>query len=337
MADLIAGTALMHFAPLVASLGGDPERLLRSHGIDPAAASDGQRLISYTGVAAAIAAASTELDCADFGLRLSVKQGIDILGPVAVLIRNVETVSDAIEGVCRYLHICAPPDVATLERGPHTAVFTYDIALRQFAWREQIIEKSLGVTLEAFRLMIGDDFVPVRVTMQHRRLSPAETYRRFFGCPVEFGSAVNGFYFPVSMLDRPVRGRDAAALALAENYLAQGSHDVALIDYVRETIHRLMKVNRAALIPVASAMALHPRVLQRRLADHGTTFEALLDEIRRDMAWQLSATGLRVSQIAAMLGYAEQSSYARACRRWHGRSPRQLIAHRRQSALPIPA
>lgn len=333
MTDLIFGTALLHFAPLVTSLGGDPDRLLRSQGIDPSAAGDGSRLISYSGVAAAIGTAAAEVGRPDFCLLLADKQGIDILGPVAVLIRNAETVSGAIEGVCRYLYRSAPPDIATLERRHGMAVYTLQIALRQLAYREQTIEKGLGVTLATFRLMIGEDFVPLRVTMQHHPMSSPERYREFFGCPVEFGAQVNGFYFPVDLLDRPIRGRDAAALALAENYLAQSGPNLPLVDYVRETIHRLMKVDHAALIPVADAMAFHPRVLQRRLAEVGTSFEAILDDVRRRMSWQLSATGLQVSQIAARLGYSEQSSYTRACRRWHGESPRQLIA-RRRSARP---
>lgn len=328
MADLIAGTALLHFAPLVRSLGGDPDRLMQAHGIDPAAAGDGRRLISYRGVAAVIGAATTELHRQDFGLLLAVKQGIDILGPVAVLIRNAETVSGAIDGVCRYLHHCAPPDVATLKRGTHSAVFTYDIALRQVAHRAQIIEKSLAVTLGAFRLMIGDDFLPLRITMQHQRLSSPERYRAFFGCPVEFGAPENAFHFAAHLLEQPIRGRDAAALELAENYLAQSGHDLPLVDYVRETIHRLMRLGHAALIPTADAIGLHPRVLQRRLAEAGMPFEAILDDVRRELAWELSATALQVSQISTMLGYAEQSSYARACRRWHALSPRQLIRNR---------
>ena len=58
-------------------------------------------------------------------------------------------------------------------------------------------------------------------------------------------------------------------------------------------------------------MSLHPRVLQRRLAESGTSFEEILDDVRREMAWQLSATGMQISQMAKMLGYYEQSSYAR--------------------------
>lgn len=333
MVELIAGSVLAHFAPLVSELGGDPDRMMRARGIDPVAAGDINRLIPYNAVAAAIAAAAAELHRPDFGLLLAERQGIDILGPVAVLIRNAQTVSGAIEGVCRYLYRCSPLDVATLERGQSTAIFNYDLALRQTAHREQIIEKSLGVALQAFRLMIGDDFVPVRVTMRHARLSPAARYREFFDCPVEFNARINGLYFSAGMLDRPIRGRDAAALALAENYLSQSSVDLPLAEYVRETIHRMMRVSHAALVPVAEAMAIHPRVLQRRLAEIGTSFEDILEEVRREMSLHLSASGLKVSQIAAMLGYSEQSSYSRACQRWHGKSPRQLIASSRQAAL----
>ena len=176
--------------------------------------------------------------------------------------------------------------------------------------------------------MLGEDFVPLRVTMQHRRIAPAETYRELFGCPVEFGSELNSVHLPNRALTRQIRGRDAAALTLAENYLAQVRPDRAFADHVRDMTERLMGVNQATLTVVARAMALHPRVVQRRLAESGTSFEEILDDVRRSMAWQLSATGMQASQIATMLGYSEQSSYTRACRRWYGESPRQLLARR---------
>ena len=328
MANLIRGTALLHFADLVSGLRGDPGALLRAHGIDPGAAGDYQRFISYTAAASVIGTAARELDIPDFGLRLARKQGIAILGPVAVLIRHSETVADAVDGVSRYLHNCAPADATELRREPRAAVFTYDITLRQLPHRDQMVEKGLGVAMDAFRLMLGEDFVPLRVTMQHRRVSAPEVYRELFGCPVEFGSELNSVHLPQRTLAQQIRGRDAAALALAENYLAQIRPDLALVDHVREMTHRLLIVNRASLTVVARAMALHPRVVQRRLAEAGTSFEQILDEVRRTTAWQLAGNGMKAAQIATMLGYSEQSSYARACRRWYGESPRQLAARR---------
>ena len=329
MANVTRGTALFKFAELVSSLGGeDAAALMRAHGVDPEAAGDYERFISYPAVTAVIGAAAQELDCPDFGMRLGRRQGIEILGPVAVIIRHSATVSDAIEGVTRHLHNCAPADVTELRRGPRAAVFTFAITVRQLPHRDQMVEKSLCTSMAALRLMLGDDFVPLRVTMQHRRISPPETYREMFGCPVEFGCELNSVHLPNHVLSRPIRGRDAAALTLAENYLAQVRPDRAFADHVREMTHKLLVVNQASLVAIARAMALHPRVVQRRLAEAGTSFEEILDDVRRTMAGQLAATGMQAQQIATMLGYSEQSSYARACRRWYGESPRQLAARR---------
>ena len=152
------------------------------------------------------------------------------------------------------------------------------------------------------------------------------------------GTALPNVAEPVSSLGGDA---DAAALALAEKYLTGIGPDHAVVDHVRDLTRRLLAVDRASLIVAARSMSLHPRVLQRRLAESGTTFEEILDEVRRELAWQLSATGMQVSRIASSLGYSEQSSYTRACRRWYGEWPRQLRARRRvslsnQSSPPAP-
>lgn len=333
MSDLITGLALLHFSSLVAELGGDPDALLRRHGMDPAAIGAADRLVSFTSCATVVGSAALELGCPDFGMRLARKQGIQILGPVAVLVRHAETVGDAIEGVSRYLYHCAPPDIAHLRRTSHSGVFTLSIAMRQLAYRDQWIEKGLMIAMEAFRLMLGNDFAPRRVTMQHRRISEPNVYREFFGCPVEFGCELNSVHLPIEVLSQPIPGRDPTILALAENYLAQIGPALPLVEHVRELIHGMLKVDQANLVGVARALLLHPRVLERRLAELGTTFERILDETRRELAWELSGRTTRVSQIAIMLGYAEQASYSRACRRWYGETPKQLIARRYKAPL----
>lgn len=328
MVDLIAGTVLLHYSNLVRELGGNPEVLLETHGISPAAVGSAERLLSYTVVATLMGTTALELNCPDFGMRLGRKQGVQSLGPVAVLIRHAETVADALDGVCRYLYHCAPPDIAKLHRGQSTAVFTLEIALRQMAYRDHWIEKGLVLTMDALRLMLGDDFAPLRVTMQHRAISPPGAYREFFNCPVEFGCELNSIHVPLAVLDRPIPGRDPTILAMAENYLSQIGPALPLVEHVRELIHRMLKINQASLVGVAQALVVHPRILQRRLSEYGTSFEAILDDVRREMAWQLSERIGNVAQIATMLGYAEQSGYSRACRRWYGQTPRQLIANR---------
>ncbi|WP_068154281.1 helix-turn-helix domain-containing protein [Rhodococcus phenolicus] len=71
-------------------------------------------------------------------------------------------------------------------------------------------------------------------------------------------------------------------------------------------------------------MMLHPRALQRRLAEAGRTFEVMVDDIRRELATTLLAQpDVPLSAVAQQLGYSEQSALTRSCRRWFGTTPRK--------------
>ena len=85
---------------------------------------------------------------------------------------------------------------------------------------------------------------------------------------------------------------------------------------------------------VAKALHMHPRTLQRRMREEGTTFEAIKDEARRDLAQRyLSQPDLPFTQITALLGYSEQSAFGRSCRRWFDMTPREARA-RLSSSVP---
>ena len=73
---------------------------------------------------------------------------------------------------------------------------------------------------------------------------------------------------------------------------------------------------------------MHKRTLQRRLANEGVSYEQLLGEVRLKLLREyLMEPNLKLSQIAGLLGYSEQSAFNRACRQWLGTTPR---AYRRQ-------
>ncbi|NUR58201.1 MAG: AraC family transcriptional regulator [Catenulispora sp.] len=67
---------------------------------------------------------------------------------------------------------------------------------------------------------------------------------------------------------------------------------------------------------MANRLALTPRTLQRRLADHGTTWQRELDQARNAHAEVLKSAGTPMAAIAARLGYSDQRALRRAMRRW---------------------
>jgi AraC-like DNA-binding protein len=76
---------------------------------------------------------------------------------------------------------------------------------------------------------------------------------------------------------------------------------------------------------VAAHFHAHPRTLQRRLRDEGTSFDLIKDDVRRDAALRyVNDASMPLSRIAALLGYSEPSVLTRSFHRWFASSPRQL-------------
>lgn len=72
-------------------------------------------------------------------------------------------------------------------------------------------------------------------------------------------------------------------------------------------------------------LAMHPRSLQRKLHEEGTSFELIKDQLRQQLLLQyLVDSQASMSQIASVLGFSEQSALSRACKNWFGMTPRQL-------------
>ena len=94
---------------------------------------------------------------------------------------------------------------------------------------------------------------------------------------------------------------------------------------VRHAIEALLGTGTCGHREVARALYMHPRTMQRRLSEEGTTFEAIKDEAHRDLAQRyLSQPDVPLTQVAALLDYSEQSALGRSCRRWFHSTPRTL-------------
>lgn len=64
-----------------------------------------------------------------------------------------------------------------------------------------------------------------------------------------------------------------------------------------------------------------PRSLQRRLKDENTSFNAVREQVRRDLTQRYLADNLSISEISFLLGFSEPSAFFRAFKRWTGMTP----------------
>ncbi len=336
MADLIRGAALTQLPELITELGGDPDTLLARAGIPAAAVGAHDKFVPFSAQSLVLGTAAAELGVPDFGLRLAARQDPDILGSLAIAARNAGTVGEAIDAITRFAHIYSPAIASELVHDGHGQVaYVFHTVLRRLPFRDHSVEKALGVTLMTFRMIIGPGFRPSLVTFTHPSISEYAVYRDYFGCSVEFGADRDALLFPEELLRRKRFDTDPLVRDLAVHFMETVDRHDTLTDVISEIVARSLAAGAATREEIAAPLMLHPRAVQRRLADEGTTFEDIVDEIRKDMALQwLANPGVSLGTLARQLGYSEQSSLTRSCRRWFGMPP---MAKRRELRQNPPA
>lgn len=337
MANLLRATNLWGYHELVRELGGRPEELLARHRIRPDLELSDDSFVEFADFARALETSAAELDCPDFGLRLAAWQGLDILGPVAVIARNSQTVRSAFEAIARYLFVHSP--ALRLVEGPvdagtqaaSGAMLNFVIDDPELVDVPQAYELSLANGTRILSLLGGPDARPEQVFFLHQRLGPLSSYDEAFGCPVRFGRTWCGMEIADQLAERRIDNADPDTRRMATRYLESQfvAGETALAGRVAELVRRLLPTGHGDAATVADQLRLHPRTLQRRLADEGTRFADVLDRERRAQAARLLAQpSLGLGQIAGLLGYSEQSAFNRAFQRWYATSPGRYRAGR---------
>lgn len=333
---MIRGTALTGYPALVTELGGDPERLLSRAGINQADVGRFDAFITYLALIHAVESGAAATKAPDFGRRLAEHQSIEILGPVGVAARTSRTVAQALETFEQYLGAYSP--AISLHTGTldGASFIEFKVVIPHPPAHPQTIELSLGVTLRVLRFLFGSTYAPIAVHLPHTALVAREDYLTYFSCTPRFESQRAGFTLAADDLRRPlVQDAMAHQVVLESLDTVIDRRRPGMASSIRELIRQLLPAGAATVPVIADQFRLHPKALRRRLAAEGTNFNAIVDDVRREMAERyLQDTDVTLSHLARQLGYAEQSVLSRSCQRWFGASPASLRATWR-SAQPL--
>lgn len=154
-------------------------------------------------------------------------------------------------------------------------------------------------------------------------------YERCFGGTVRFDQSVTAMRGPAEYLGLPVRQHDPRIngvmreQAAAEMERLDGDA-VGLLPVLRRRLRDRLGTGPLTLDALAADLEIAPRTLQLRLEAQGLTFRALLDGVRERKAKQYLIEGqLNLSEIALVLGFANQSAFQHAFKRWTELSPGQ--------------
>lgn len=142
---------------------------------------------------------------------------------------------------------------------------------------------------------------------------------------VSFGQPWQRLTFDAAYLDLPLVMADPVAARMAREQCKQALHALAgrgsLVSLVRELACD-ETMGFCQLEQIAARLHVSERTLQRQLAQSGTSFSTILDELRHQRALlMLRRDELSLDYIADQLGYTDTTNFSRAFKRWTGLAP----------------
>jgi AraC-like DNA-binding protein len=267
---------------------------------------------------------------ADIGLRLATETSVHEYDLSLLAALHSPDVRTALEKLGRYKRLCGPKDLNQELSSKELAVSTVWLNASSSP-PPRLIDAMFASLLLVLQRGSGQALAPKRVELTRARADEA-MLMRFFGCPLKFRAKRDAMVFDEQLLDTPFVTHNAdllrALLPSLDEQVAKKRGD-GFLDEVRRVIAKRMSGERPSVEKVAHELAISPRTLQRRLGEHGTSYQEVLDDVRRHTALRLLGTeSIEIAEVAFLLGFEELNSFTRAFRGWEGKTPQQWRASR---------
>lgn len=191
-----------------------------------------------------------------------------------------------------------------------------------------------GIT-PLIQLLTGREFRPRVIHFAHPEPAFADKYAEVFDCPIRFDEVYSEYRFDAELLDQPLAEADANTARICEESCRKLLNQMEIEeDIVSRICHLLLSTpgEFPKLESIASSLSLGTRTLRRRLRALGTSYQKILDDVKKELAIEyLQTTNLSIQEISDLLGYSEVTNFRRAFVKWADVSPyqyrKQLTAH----------
>jgi AraC-like DNA-binding protein len=234
------------------------------------------------------------------------------------------SVREAFDRMVRYYRLVS--DITTIrfeERGPNYRVEI--LTEPSIHPGIEAIDAVVAVAVRLCRSLTDRQFSPVGVELQRQAPPDPAPFARCFRAPITFGASADALTLPKDRCDERIPGANPEVARandlIAAQALARWDRS-QLADRVRILLTDRLPTGAPSQAEVARTLGMSPRALQRRLTVETTTYAALIDDTRRELALAYLREGrYSMTDIGYLLGFSGAASFTRAFRRWTGQTP----------------
>ncbi|HUP92500.1 MAG TPA: AraC family transcriptional regulator [Solimonas sp.] len=308
-----------------AAHGLDPETCLAGTGIAPAQFQDAEALITREQEMRLIENLMLALpEVPAPGLDLGMQYNVSTFGTWGFVLRTSRTLREAVERAIRYLPLstayCA---FSTVTRDDELLICADPSAipaqLRQF-----LLERDLGTSVNLIRELNFAGRSIRRLEFAGRPPPYADRIVELCRVPVQFNRRGNCIVVSLTDFLKPLPTYDERLVRLLEDQCQQLLDRRQVGGIAGRVQQQLLQGSGllATLDDVAKALNMSTRSLRRKLDAEHTSFRAIVEDARHQLATQLlEMTDMKLDEMATQTGYSDTASFTRAFRRWQGIAP----------------
>ncbi len=318
---------LANFSALVQHAGGNARSILEKYDIDPWLVRDPDHYIDCKSLVDLFEYCGTTFNDSMFGLRLAQLQEPDVYGCVTALCRAAPSIRESLSCFIDYIPVVhSPSTMIELVESQETAELRW-WAPNNIGENYQANYQAVLLNLKLLQQIAGPDFRPSYVNLavdtRSRDISDLE---KKLGCRFHKTVSDNSIAFPIDVLNQSVASSNRLLYKLLGGYLerVKSSSRKSTADRVQDYIRGSLPSGTCSIERCADKLGISIRTLQTNLSESNQKFSDILEAHRAGLAKSyLEQVNLSLDDVAANLGYSEQSSFGRAFKRWTGLTPKQ--------------
>lgn len=285
-------------------------KLLQQVNISPAQLQRPDDLLPVSAFMNALQLAAEDTGVMDFGLRLGAIQDTNILGPTGILVRQCQSLMEALTVIKRHINLHNTNSKISIEIYNELALLVYNDLTPEQPRNRQSCDLSLVLSVKLIRYFAGRDWKPKAVFFIHKQPEDLTHYQQIFNAPLYFDQNIYALEFDKRVLSSSPPQTDPNIKEFFTDYIDKlnNHRGKSFGTLIEQLIMPLLNSGQCSEQYIADILQINTRTLQRRLKAEHTSFKQLLTQIRLNLAKQyLRETNISLASLSDELGYAETS------------------------------
>lgn len=265
-----------------------------------------------------------------FGLHVGESMSLAAAGIITQLVQSSRTVKEALELCCEFAALgCQALPMQLIEESEFYKLQLKPDPFWLLQFPEVVKQTADAVAVFAireFQALTRHVHRPIGFhTIFNKPEKPGE-YERILKCPLRFQQEEIALFLGKQHVEERVVSSDYQLLRLlvthAQERIVSLKKERSFSSTAQQAILNLKEPGLPSIQQVAAQLNMSTRSFQRKLQEENTSFKEVLEELRKQSAFNyLKNPDLSVKEIAYLLDYADAASFSRSFKRWTGKTP----------------